>query len=124
MCAADGHPYCRCEFQLGTCQGDLERRGILGIPNEEIPDPKRKGIDGAAPRHPLGEMPSAAQILDRRHHAGADDVYFHDSNASLAMRVNRTRSPGLRSATCFSVGLKSASGVRPMICQPPGEFTG
>ena len=45
-------------------------------------------------------------------------------NARLRHATNRTRSPSSSSAGGLRRGSNSASGVRPMTCQPPGEASG
>ena len=77
---------------------DLERRGVLGVADEEVRDAQRERVRRAPEGDALGKVAPAAQVLDRRQHSGADDAHLQDSSSAGVIDLNRTWSPDLRSA--------------------------
>ena len=108
---------------------DLQRCRTLGVPREEIREPKRPRINRAPRSHADTLPPRPAEVLDGRHHAGLEhvDPAHEDREAPYSSEVigrKRTRSPTCRSEGVWDHALNRRHGVHPMRFQPPGVSNG
>ncbi len=88
------------------------------VPDDAVPELERPPVGGSRRRDPELREAGTATILDGRQQAGPDDGDLVHS------RVKRTRSPLVSSAGAVRCGSNSASDVRPMSRQPPGDSRG
>src|ERR1700674_4342318 len=116
---------------MGTLQRQLQRCAVWSVSHQQISDTMRDDIHRTIGKYAevLKTMPSA--ILQRAEQPRFDDFDIQESlpvisalNSSAPTGRKRNRSPGRSRLGTSSSGRNKASGVLPMIFQPPGVASG
>ena len=116
--------------QRRSGQRDFEGGAVVFVAGQCIGQPVRALVHGAGGGNALVLVAVAAAILEAGQHAGLDHGQAHAPasrsrwNSSSAMGTKRTESPGCSSAAGSRAGSNMASGVAPMMFQPPGRRLG
>lgn len=117
------------EAERGGTDRDFDGGRVRPVADEPVADFEREPVECAAERDAKMARAAPAEILHARQRAGAQHfdvarcvVLAH--RASTPAMTKRTRSPGSKSVGGCRDGSNSASDVRPISCQPPGDVAG
>src|SRR6185437_344917 len=108
-------------------QRRFDRGERIVVADEQIRDAQRDAIHRAAGGNAFALVRRPAEILNRGEQPGADDPNAHAGQSRKSAAViarKRTRSPVARSVAGWRAMSNTASGVRPIRFQPPGETSG
>ena len=99
----------------------LERRAVLGVPDQPGPEPVGRAVGGAGAAHPDGGQARAAGVLDEHERRRWPAPRGPGSRRAASASTKRTVVPGPSRAGGSRSTSHSTASVVPTSCQPPGE---